>query len=277
MFDQLSLKVNLKLSQLIAALCTTALLVEFLLWVTHPIVVSQGIFLTLFTGITVLLLVGIERAFVPLFLLSTFTLITAWRLSALAQYTAATWILTLAVFLKLINYLLFSIESIQHNKSISQEQHQATRFEWQLMFIRLFIGLDLIPHFCEKLFAGAAIRADDIQAFMHLNVPHPAAFVLVAGLVELAGALSLSCGFITRLGSFCLAIYMMVATYLGHHFSKGFIWASQGGGWEYPVLWTVLILSFTVFGAGHFSIDQYLKTKLTLPRWIKRLMGGQHV
>ncbi len=60
--------------------------------------------------------------------------------------------------------------------------------------------------------------------------------MLIAGIVEFAGALSIWCGILTRLGAICLAIYLMVATYLGHHFTNGFIWASPGGGWEYPVL-----------------------------------------
>jgi putative oxidoreductase len=62
---------------------------------------------------------------------------------------------------------------------------------------------------------------------------------------------------------------------MGHHFSNGFIWASQGGGWEYPVLWTVLIISFAFFGAGDFSLDRSLKNRFNIPLWIKHLMGGR--
>ena len=181
------------------------------------------------------------------------------------------------MLLKLANYLLFAYNAITiaRDSPANEYHHQVTVFEWQLWFIRLFIGFDLIPHFCEKLFAGSVIRADDIHAFTQLGVPHPLTMVIIAGLMEFGGAFALSCGFLTRLGAICLAIYMLTATYLGHHFSNGFIWASPGGGWEYPVLWTVLILSFAFFGAGDFSLDRSIKNTMNPSRWIEHLMGGR--
>lgn len=40
----------------------------------------------------------------------------------------------------------------------------------QLAFIRLYIGLDLVPHFTEKLFAGPKTRADDVTSFQELGI-----------------------------------------------------------------------------------------------------------
>ena len=276
MLDSISTKTNYLLSKIVILICSFALVGEIIMSFTHPRPLQQILFLIAFTLLSISLLLFIKRSFMNFFLLSTFTLIVSWRLAALAQYAPITWLLTLAMLLKLTNYFFFALESLRSQPDISTTHQQITRFEWQLLFIRLFIGFDMIPHFCEKLFAGPIIRAEDVQAFVHLGVPYPFYFVLLAGLVEFAGALSLSCGFITRLGCLCLGTYMVVATYLGHHFSKGFIWASQGGGWEYPVLWTTLIVSFAVFGAGDFSIDRYLKDKFKLPTLIKHLVGGRH-
>ncbi len=276
MLNHLDLSTNKTISHIITAICAIALITEIFFFIYHPISTQQTIFLLLFTLITLFFLRQIQYEFMTFFLLSTFTLIICWRLAALAQYLILTWIFTLAMAFKIANYILFALESIKEKVSPSIQHHQITRFEWQLLFIRLFIGFDLIPHFCEKLFAGQLIRAEDVQAFTQLGVPHASGFVIIAGLIEFAGALSLSCGFMMRLGSVCLSIYMLVATYLGHHFSKGFIWASKGGGWEYPDLWTVLILTFAVFGAGDFSIDRYLKDKYTLPAWLRHSLGGKH-
>lgn len=267
----------------LALLTTTLAILAFIsvvyYCVTLNIPLQSKIFLCLFSFATAVLLIlrRIDEnyvSFTTIFLLSTFTLITAWRLSVLAQLEVAVWLYAAAFALKVVNYLSAAYYDIIESKS----DHRAakihnTRFEWQLLFIRMFVGYDLIPHFSEKLFAGAAIRTNDVMAFDKLHVPHAFAFVVIAGLCEFGGALAISCGLLTRLGAICLFVYLMVATYLGHHFELGFIWASPGGGWEFPVLWSVLILSFCVFGANSFSIDQVLKDRYQLPGFVKKLMG----
>lgn len=270
MSKQFNINDNYHISNVVGIISVIATLSIIVMLMTKPIALQAGCFLILFSLLTCVLLFCVRYSFMLIFLLSTFTLITSWRLAALAGYQVTVWIYTLAVLLKLLNYLLFAYESIKKQKQ------QVTVFEWQLLFIRLFIGFDLIPHFCEKLFAGALIRQDDVHAFTQLGVHSPLLMVIIAGLMEFAGALSVACGFLTRIGSLCLAAYLLVATVLGHHFSKGFIWALPGGGWEYPVLWTVLIVSFAVFGAGDFSIDRYLKNRFCVPKLIKHLMGGRH-
>ncbi len=216
-----------------------------------------------------------EISFITGYLLSLLLLIIAWRLSALtgALWAQLFWASSFA--LKLLRFLITLYLDIKINKKnhlvfISNN----SKFEWQLLFIRLFIGLDLIPHFCEKLFAGPIIRNSDVQAFTQLGFDHHALLIVyIAGLVELAGCFSISCGFFTRLGSICLCLYLMIATIAGHHFSLGFIWASPGGGWEYPVLWSALILSFAAFGSNGFSLDFIIKKYTQPPRWIVWLMG----
>jgi putative oxidoreductase len=65
----------------------------------------------------------------------------------------------------------------------------------------------------------------------------------------------------------------MVATNMGHHFQIGFIWASSGGGWEYPVLWSALIFSFVLGGGRWLSLDEVISEHMTLPGWVTALMG----
>ena len=143
----------------------------------------------------------------------------------------------------------------------------------QLAFIRLYIGLDLVPHFTEKLFAGPATRADDVSAFQALGISDPLPLVLTAGVIEFSAAIGVGLGLFTRLAAICTVIYLMVATVMGHHFLLGFIWASEGGGWEYPVLWSALIVSF-VFGGGRWmSLDEIISEHFKLPKWINALMG----
>ena len=226
----------------------------------------------LFFSLSTVLLTRLWRySFTTAFLLSTFTAITTWRLAGLADYNVVVYLYGALVFAKFISFIACFWQTQRDPNALGQ---RLSVFEWQMFFIRLYVGLDLVPHFTEKLFAGSAIRHVDVHAFESLGVPHPLFFVLLAGFIEFIGSLALASGFLTRLTSVVLVVYLLVASALGHHFSLGFIWANPGGGWEYPVLWSVLILSFACFGAGELSLDGLLRRNISLPRWITYLMGG---
>ena len=269
------LKDNFAITRIVTVLTGLALLSEIWAFLAKPTYWQSASIIIIATIIALILLLLIKRSFMVYYLLSTFAVITAWRLAALAHFYLTAWIFTAVMLLKLVNYITLAVLSIQSARQGNQMRHQITSYEWQLLFIRLFIGFDLIPHFCEKLLASSAIRNLDVQDFVQLHVPHAFAMVIISGLIEFGGALSISCGFMTRLGAICLSIYLMVATVLGGHFHDSFIWASKGGGWEYPVFWTALILSFACFGAGDISIDRWLKDHYQLPMWVRWLMGGR--
>ncbi len=264
-------------SQLTFALVVIGFVLQVIEMIRMPSPLEPSVFMVIASILTLYFCVRVQRAFMPLFLMSTFTLLVTWRLSVLMGYSECGYFFLAAFVLKILTYLHCAIQDVRAGGDAPNDPaHHATRFEWQLLFIRLYLGFDLVPHFTEKLLAGAAVRAGDISAFISLNVPHPVFMVWLAGLCELGGAIALGCGFITRLGSIGLFVYLMIATIMGHHLSNGFIWANAGGGWEYPVLWSVLVLTFACFGAGNFSIDRYLKDRFQLPMWLKHLMGGRH-
>lgn len=241
-----------------------------------PIALQADFFLMTFMAATLVLLLLEWWMYTPFFLLSTFALITSWRLASLAEYTIVSYFYILIFVFVVLQFFITMRNDLGDQKNRVSGIHNST-YEWQLLFVRMYLGYDLIPHFCEKLFAGGAVRASDVADFIHLGVPHPLFFVLLGGLIEFSCALSLSCGFITRLGALGLTVYLLVATMLGHHFTLGFIWANPGGGWEYPILWTALVFSFAWAGANTFSIDEVLREKFKLPAWFLWLMGiGKH-
>jgi putative oxidoreductase len=212
--------------------------------------------------------------FTGFFLVSTFTLLISMRIASIGGWRYVIFALTMALILKIFNYVVTAHNDLSAAKKSERGVMHNSRYEWQLFFIRMFIGFDLVPHFTEKLFAGTASRMQDVAAFTHLGIKHALGFVIVAGIIEFAGAFAIGCGFFTRLGAICLFVYLMVASVMGHHFSMGFIWASPGGGWEYPVLWSTLIISFALFGASGFSLDHVISDQVKLPRWIRFLMGA---
>ena len=236
---------------------------------------SVSVFMIFFTALTVVISFLFANHTTLRYLFSTFTLLIAWRIGIL--YNIPDWLTILfgILFLSKISYFItIAYLDITSTRPLDKylPAHYISTNEWQLLFVRLYVGYDLVPHFTEKLFA-ANIRLGDVDSFSQLGISHPLFFVLVAGVIELLGSLSLIFGILTSAGSILLFIYLVVTAFLGHHFSDGFIWASPGGGWEYPVLWSVLVLTFAFFAPYKFSVDQFLLNHYNLPQWLVYFIG----
>lgn len=207
-------------------------------------------------------------SFVAAFLVSLLCMLVGWRIAALNGITAVSY--------PLIPTFLIYLGMFAHIAWLSMRHRDPTlrldRTHWHETLIRIYIGFDLVPHFTEKLFAGPGPRAGDIKSFVELGVPSPDFFVTLAGFCELGIAIGIGLGILTRLASYCSALYFLIATLLGHHFFLGFIWASPGGGWEYPLMMIVLLASFAMDGAGPFSLDGAILQRASLPPWVRRLM-----
>lgn len=215
------------------------------------------------------------------FLLSFFSLLVLLRI--LSENHLYGVIPVFLIFLMLVILFFYIVyHNIRHFSASQQFFYgipvRISLMEWHLIFVRMYIGFDLIAHCAEKLFSGPVPFQADVKAFAALGITHPEFFVTLAGLIELAGAISLGLGFFTRLGAMGTTLYLLLATALGHHFRLGFTWVDPGGGWEYPVMWGVLILSFGLLGdTGKYSIDSVLQEKYKLPRGLKKLMGSPTV
>jgi len=209
------------------------------------------------------------KEFVSGFLLCLFSMLIAWRISGIYNIVNVSYPLVVTFALLLANFIYCVHQNL---KFPAKSLHPLSLYIWQLIFIRMYIGFDFIPHFTEKLFAGDMPRSMDVSAFVHLGVPHASFFVYLAGLCEFAAAIGLSVGLLMRIGSLGAALYLTIATYLGHHFLSGFIWAGPGGGWEFAVMWIMLIISFALTGAHEFSIDQVLEDHFHLPPWLKKFL-----
>lgn len=211
------------------------------------------------------------------FLLATFSVLSVLRILGLHKCFVTMIPIIISLLCLVILFIYIAYKDVKRQPIIlrgrAQDLFEMSAYEWHLSFIRLYVGFDLIAHCTEKLFAGRIPFRADVSAFAQLKVMDPTFFVRLSGLCELAGVISLGLGLLTRVGALGSALYLMIATFIGHHFFKGFIWALPGGGWEYPVMWSVFILSYIVLGADEFSIDGVLDKNFNLPIWLKRLMG----
>jgi putative oxidoreductase len=119
--------------------------------------------------------------------------------------------------------------------------------------VRAATGLFLMPHGAQKLFGlfGGYGVAGTGQ-FFESKLGLPAHMALIAGLIEFFGGLALATGFATRIAAGFVTGMMAVAVFTVH-IHNGFFWTDMG--YEYPLLWGILSLSYVVRGGGRKSID----------------------
>lgn len=118
---------------------------------------------------------------------------------------------------------------------------------------RAVTGLFLMPHGAQKLFgAFGGYGLEATGQFFATKLGMPASMALVVGLIEFFGGLALAAGLVTRFAAGAITVMMAVAV-LQVHLANGFFWT--GGGFEYPLLWGILSLTYVVKGGGRLSLD----------------------
>ncbi|GHF20130.1 hypothetical protein GCM10017044_13650 [Kordiimonas sediminis] len=121
--------------------------------------------------------------------------------------------------------------------------------------LRIATGLFLMPHGAQKLFGmfgGYGLEATGQFFESQLGFSNGYLAALGAGSVEFFLGLTLALGLFTRFSAAAITVMLFVASSV--HFGAGFFWTE--GGWEYPILWAILALSFVTKGGGDFSLDK---------------------
>jgi putative oxidoreductase len=123
-------------------------------------------------------------------------------------------------------------------------------------FIRFCAGAILMYHGYAKLFAGfAPVVADKVLAPM--GFPAPLAWAYWLGILEFFGAGLLAIGFLTRPIALMLAVEMAIVTFVAH-FGNGYFFTAPRGGYEYPLLLTLLYVGILFGGGGRYSVDHMI-------------------
>ena len=119
--------------------------------------------------------------------------------------------------------------------------------------LRAATGLLLVPHGAQKLFgAFGGYGIDATGQFFATKLGLPASFALLAGVIEVFGGIALALGLATRAVA-ALVVAMMAVAVVQVHLPAGFFWTS--GGYEYPLLWGIVALTFVIRGGGRYSLD----------------------
>jgi putative oxidoreductase len=99
-------------------------------------------------------------------------------------------------------------------------------------------------------FGGYGVEATG--QFFATKLGLPPSLALLAGLIEFFGGLLLAIGLATRVVA-ALVFGLMAVAVVQVHLPLGFFWTE--GGYEYPLFWGIVALSYVVRGGGGYSMD----------------------
>jgi len=156
-------------------------------------------------------------------------------------------------------------------RAVSVQAPVNSRESWlniaALMFIRVYVGLMFVPHFCSHILGGPYQFRIYTLYFASLGLHPPAMQVLLAGAIELIAAIGLVLGFFTRAVALLGSVYLLMSMLWGGHFQIGYVWALPDGGYEFGVFWAVMIAVFVVLGGGPLSVDNTIRQSDFQDRW----------
>ena len=115
--------------------------------------------------------------------------------------------------------------------------------------LRISMGILFIAHglILKVMTFGVA---GTVGYFESIGFPGFIAYVVI--MAEIGGGLLLLAGFLTRIVSLGLIPLMIGATM--QHISNGWVFSAEGGGWEFPAFWAVLLLVQALIGPGKFAL-----------------------
>jgi putative oxidoreductase len=121
--------------------------------------------------------------------------------------------------------------------------------------IRFCVGGVVMFHGYPKLFGTFAAPVAQ-NVLTPLGFPMPLAWAYFLGLLEFFGGAALALGFLTRPIALMLAVELAIVTYW--HGGNGFFFSAQRGGYEYPLLLTIIYAAIFFRGSGRCSIDRLI-------------------
>jgi putative oxidoreductase len=121
--------------------------------------------------------------------------------------------------------------------------------------VRFIAGAVLVPHGYTKLF-GSGVQGVADHVVTALGLPMPLAWAYLLGVLECFGGAALAVGLLTRPLALMLTIEFIVITFW--HSGNGFAFSSPHGGYEYPLVLTVVYAAIFFRGAGRCSIDRMI-------------------
>ncbi len=123
-----------------------------------------------------------------------------------------------------------------------------TQADYAAFILRVSTGILFLAHGLMKVFTFTI--PGTVGYFESLGLPGFLAYLTI--IAELGGGVLLILGIGTRLVSLALIPVLLGATWA--HSGNGWSFSGAGGGWEYPLFWTVAQASLVLLGAGAYAV-----------------------
>lgn len=122
--------------------------------------------------------------------------------------------------------------------------------------LRAALGIVLMAH---SLYLKMVVYtlAGTAQFFGSIGLPEILAYIVFS--VEAVAGVALLLGFRTRLFSALVIPILLGATWV--HSANGWLFSNAGGGWEYPLLLTIMAVVQLGMGDGKYAISAYVSSK----------------
>jgi putative oxidoreductase len=134
--------------------------------------------------------------------------------------------------------------------------------DYTLTFARIILAIIFFAHGTQKMFGFFGGPGFDRALVIFqdtMGIPPP--LTVLAMTAEVAGAIGLALGFLTRIAAVGVLGVMIVAPFANHLYPRFFMnWLNRnpGEGYEYHLLAIALIVGVLVRGAGALSVDRAL-------------------
>ncbi|MEZ5760078.1 MAG: DoxX family protein [Paracoccaceae bacterium] len=123
-----------------------------------------------------------------------------------------------------------------------------SRSDYAALILRVFSGALFIAHGLMKVFVFTI--PGTVGYFESLGLPGALAYLTI--LAEVGGGLALILGIATRTVSLVLIPVLLGATWA--HSANGWVFSSQGGGWEFPLFWAIVQVAIALLGSGAWAL-----------------------
>lgn len=122
--------------------------------------------------------------------------------------------------------------------------------------LRIALGIVLMAH---SLYLKLVVYtlAGTAQFFGSIGLPEILAYIVFS--VEAVAGVALLLGFKTRVFSALVIPILLGATWV--HSANGWLFNNAGGGWEYPLLLTMMAVAQLGMGDGKYAISTYVSSK----------------
>jgi len=126
---------------------------------------------------------------------------------------------------------------------------KASTAPYAALLLRVSLGIMFLAHVGLKIFVFTV--PGFVDYFGSLGLPAILAYAVIA--LEFLGGIALILGIYAPWVALPLALEML-GTIVFAHADNGWLFSNEGGGWEFPALWTVCLIALYLLGDGAMAL-----------------------